>query len=114
MRGISNGGGLVRPDGGDVPRPDDEANFSGSRTGTATGTLVGDVPSGDEQASSNASVEPTPALRLGRGGAASVMAADLFPPGLDGPSRTQARIAALTSSAASALSAVRRAAKRGS
>jgi hypothetical protein len=119
MRGTFNSGALVRPDGGDAPRPDDEGKRPDdeadiSETGAARGTLVAEGPSGDEQASSGTPVEPTPTLRPGRTGAASVMASDLFPPGLDGPSRTRARFAALTSSAASALSAVRRAAKRGS
>jgi hypothetical protein len=113
MRGISNDGALVRPDGGDVSRPNDEANIAGARV--ATGTLVADRPSGDEQqASSDASLEPTPSRRSGRTAAVSVMGADLFPPGLEGPSRTQVRLAVLTSIASSALSAVRRAAKRGS
>ncbi len=119
MRGTFNYGALVRPDGGDAPRPDDEAKRPDdeaniSETGAATGTSVAEGPRGDDQSSSGASVASTPALRPGRTGAASVMAADLFPPGLDGPSRTRARFAALTSCAASALSAVRRAAKRDS
>ena len=112
MRGTSDGGALVRLDGGDAPRPDDATKVS--EAGAATGTLLTDVPNGDEQASGDTSAEPMPLPRFGRSAPVSVLASDLFPPALDGPSRTQARLAVLASSAASALSAVRRAAKRGS
>jgi hypothetical protein len=100
MRGISDGEALLRLDGENAAR-------------TATGTLVADAPGSEGDASKDASNVRASSPSDGTGVASgSVMAVDLFPPGLEGQSRTQVRLGALASSAASMLSAVRRAATR--
>jgi len=75
--------------------------------------LVADDPRCEGDASKDAStVRTSPQSHASAAVSVNMMAADLFPPGLEGQSRTHVRLAALTSGAASVLSAVRRAATR--